>query len=57
MIKVIADENRDHSYHGQSDWPASGDNLTNTRYSALDEINLQNVTTDGFQLAADAHTG
>ena len=28
----------------QSDWPAYGGNLANTRYSALDQINTQNVT-------------
>jgi quinoprotein glucose dehydrogenase len=29
---------------GQSDWPAYGGDLANTRYSALDQINIQNVT-------------
>jgi glucose dehydrogenase len=30
--------------YGQSDWPAYGGDLANTRYSALDRINIQNVT-------------
>ena len=30
--------------HGQSDWPAYGGDLANTRYSPLDQINIQNVT-------------
>ena len=30
--------------HGQSDWPAYGGDLGNTRYSALDQINIQNIT-------------
>jgi glucose dehydrogenase len=30
--------------HGQNDWPAYGGDLGNTRYSALDQINVQNVT-------------
>src|ERR1700681_3784181 len=30
--------------HGQSDWPAYGGDLGNTRYSALDQINTQNIT-------------
>jgi glucose dehydrogenase len=30
--------------YGQSDWPAYGGNLANTRYSTLDQINTQNVT-------------
>ena len=30
--------------NGQSDWPAYGGDLGNTRYSALDQINTQNIT-------------
>ncbi|HTC86859.1 MAG TPA: pyrroloquinoline quinone-dependent dehydrogenase [Bryobacteraceae bacterium] len=30
--------------HGQTDWPAYGGDLSNTRYSALDQINTQNIT-------------
>src|ERR1700685_3462042 len=30
--------------YGQSDWPAYGGDLGNTRYSALDQINIQNIT-------------
>lgn len=29
---------------GQTDWPAYGGDLANTRYSPLDQINIQNVT-------------
>ncbi len=32
---------------GQSDWPAYGGDLGNTRYSALDQINSQNITNLG----------
>ncbi len=28
----------------QTEWPAYGGDLSNTRYSALDQINIQNVT-------------
>ncbi len=30
--------------HAQSEWPAYGGDLANTRYSPLDQINIQNVT-------------
>lgn len=30
--------------HGQSEWPAYGGDLGNTRYSTLDQINIQNIT-------------
>jgi glucose dehydrogenase len=30
--------------YGQSDWPVYGGDSGNTRYSALDQINIQNVT-------------
>jgi glucose dehydrogenase len=33
--------------HGQSDWPAYGGDLGNMRYSALGQINIQNVTNLG----------
>lgn len=32
---------------GQSDWPAYGGDLGNRRYSALDQINSQNITNLG----------
>ena len=30
--------------YGQTDWPAYGGDLANTRYSPLDQINTQNIT-------------
>ena len=30
--------------HGQSEWPVYGGDLGNTRYSTLDQINIQNIT-------------
>jgi glucose dehydrogenase len=41
--------------YGQTDWPAYGGDVANTRYSSLDQINIQNVTKLAQAWLFDAH--
>ena len=43
--------------HAQSNWPAYGGDLANTRYSALDQIDIQNVTKLAQAWVFDARQG